>query len=170
MVPIQSLIVVYLVTSHSHSHNHVHADSEDEGAGMQRIQRVAMFLEAHFGDVELYIPDDGVPDAEEGAEELGPTLAINLDDAEAVIHLETMVGRLHAICIHTAYSFVLQTVSSSDDNLRRRVEAVLDMASTTVTSLSDAFVANSAVHDDDDIALKKAPNISIARMEIATPA
>jgi cleavage and polyadenylation specificity factor subunit 3 len=79
------------VTSHPCAHQHVHADTDVEGASMQKIRRLAMFLEAHFGDVELHMPEEVSPNGEDGSEEQGPALTINLDDSEAVIHLETMV-------------------------------------------------------------------------------
>ncbi|EIN11863.1 Metallo-hydrolase/oxidoreductase, partial [Punctularia strigosozonata HHB-11173 SS5] len=109
--------------SHDHDHHHPHADDETESATVMRIQRLAMFLEAHFGEVELYMPDNA-PDADREAGEDGenePSLFVALDEADARINLATM------------------TVTSSSEALRKRVEAVLEMAVSTVTSLADTF-------------------------------
>lgn len=66
-----------------------------------RIQRLAMFLEAHFGEVELHMPDPEPPtaahephDGEEDGEDASgraPALLVRLDEADAVINLLTMV-------------------------------------------------------------------------------
>ncbi|KAG6885161.1 endoribonuclease ysh1 [Termitomyces sp. T159_Od127] len=107
--------------SHSHSHVHPHADVEDASPFL-RIQRLVMFLEAHFGKVELHMPDVA-DDAEheQGEESHDPWLIVRLDEADAQINLLTL------------------EVTSSNEPLRRRVEAVLDMAVTTVSSLAESF-------------------------------
>ncbi|RPD78189.1 Metallo-hydrolase/oxidoreductase [Lentinus tigrinus ALCF2SS1-7] len=116
------------LTTHPHTHDHVpkhphpHADLEDESAERIRIQRLAWFLEAHFGDVELHMPEEG-DEMEQGEDAHEPSLLVTLDEADAVINLLSM------------------TVASSSESLRRRVEAVLDMAVSTVSSLSEAFTA-----------------------------
>ncbi len=55
-----------------------------------------MFLEAHFGEVELHMPDpseeDG--DAEQGEDGGEPSLLVNLDEADAQINLVTLVCQL----------------------------------------------------------------------------
>ncbi|KAI1796492.1 Metallo-hydrolase/oxidoreductase [Ganoderma leucocontextum] len=115
------------LTTHSHSHphqpehQHPHADIIDESAPVTRIQRLCWFLEAHFGDVELHMPEEDPADLGEDAPE--PSLLVTLDEADAVINLLSM------------------TVTSSSEALKRRVEAVLDMAVSTVSSLSEAFTA-----------------------------
>ena len=50
--------------SHDHSddthppdHHHPHAEPEADDSSVTRISRLAMFLEAHFGDVEFHMPD-----------------------------------------------------------------------------------------------------------------
>jgi cleavage and polyadenylation specificity factor subunit 3 len=89
-------------TSHSHSHSHApshphpHADIEDKTAENVRIRRLAMFLEAHFGDVELHMPEQPPtsPQDEHGEGDLAnqePALLVTLDDSEAVINLSSMV-------------------------------------------------------------------------------
>ncbi|KAJ7480173.1 beta-lactamase-like protein [Mycena galericulata] len=87
--------------SKSDSHCHPHAD------------RLAWFLEAHFGE----------KNQEQGEDDREPSLLVRLDEATAQINLVSL------------------TVASSNDALRKRVEAVLDMAVTTVSSLAEAFVS-----------------------------
>ncbi|TFK44227.1 mRNA 3'-end-processing protein YSH1 [Crucibulum laeve] len=118
--------------SHSHSHSHPHAEPEGDSSDVMRIQRLAMFLEAHFGEVELHMPDGTeVEEQEQGEDENEPSLLVRLDEADARINLLSM------------------TVSSSHEALRRRVEAVLDMAVTTVSSLAESFMSGVAVVGDD---------------------
>lgn len=45
--------------------------------------------------------------------------------------------------------FNWQNVTSSDAALKKRVEAVLDMAVTTVGSLAESFAAMAPIEDDD---------------------
>lgn len=97
---------MFSVTTHPHSHDHSHdhshapvlphphADVEGEQAATIRIQRLAMFLEAHFGEVELHQPDDEAADAELGENPAEPALLVRLDEADAVINLVSMVGSL----------------------------------------------------------------------------
>lgn len=92
---IRSPMIHMTVTTHSHSHSHSHApedahphaDVEGETGPVTRIRRLAMFLEAHFGDVELHMPDDA--ETESGSE---PALLVRLDEADAVISLVTLVS------------------------------------------------------------------------------
>jgi cleavage and polyadenylation specificity factor subunit 3 len=59
---------------------------------MLRIQRLGMFLEAHFGEVEYHMPDKEMENEQEGATPDGePSFLIQLDDAEARIKLLSMV-------------------------------------------------------------------------------
>jgi len=75
--------------SHSHKHTHPHADhiGDPESFTRKRIWRLAMFLEAHFGEVELHEPVPG----EEGDEATGHAIIVTLDEAVARIDLDTMV-------------------------------------------------------------------------------
>lgn len=77
---------------------------------MTRIQRLGMFLEAHFGDVEYHMPDE---DTETEQEELAshgePSFLIQLDDAEARINLLSMA------CFSLFISYVFQLMSTSTD-------------------------------------------------------
>jgi hypothetical protein len=60
---------------------------------MRRIQKLGMFLEAHFGDVEYHMPEE--PDElEEGVASAEPSFLIQLDEADARINLLSMV-RVH---------------------------------------------------------------------------
>ena len=52
-----------------------------------------MFLEAHFGDVELHMPDEAEADPDaEGENGSQPALLVRLDEADAVINLVTLVS------------------------------------------------------------------------------
>ncbi|KXN90836.1 Endoribonuclease YSH1 [Leucoagaricus sp. SymC.cos] len=121
--------------SHLHKHKHPHANTEGELSSMTRVQRLAMFLEAHFGEVEFHQPDEEGSDSEE--REAGerndeePSLLVRLDEADARIDLISL------------------RVMSSNEALKKRVEAVLDMAVTTVSSLSEAFSSGVPVAKDD---------------------
>lgn len=90
--------------SHSHSHSdsdpskeqkghiHPHADPEGESASVTRIARLAMFLEAHFGEVELHMPEASDEEEQElGEDDKQPSLLVRLDDADAQISLITLV-------------------------------------------------------------------------------
>ncbi len=85
------------VTTHPHTHDHVpkhphpHADLADECAERMRIQRLAWFLEAHFGEVELHMPEEG-DEMEQGEDAHEPSLLVTLDEADAVINLLSMVS------------------------------------------------------------------------------
>ena len=108
---------------------------------MVRIQRLGMFLEAHFGDVEYHMPDEDMGVEQEEPTSRGePSFLIQLDDAEARINLLSMVtfSPNHLFFLLIKY---VQTVDSSSEALRRRVEAVLEMAASTVSSLSESFVS-----------------------------
>jgi cleavage and polyadenylation specificity factor subunit 3 len=112
-----------------HSHSHPHADCEDESSSVTRIQRLGMFLEAHFGDVELHMPEISPDEPAENGNEA--SFWVRLDDTHAQISLISM------------------NVTSSDAALKKRVEAVLDMAVTTVGSLAESFAAMAPIEDDD---------------------
>lgn len=114
-------------SGHSHAHEpHPHSDHEYHENPMLRIQKLGMFLEAHFGDVEYHMPDESDEDTdgrEPSARE--PSFLIQLDETDARINLLSM------------------TVDSPSESLRKRVQAVLDMAVATVSSLADSFVSAS---------------------------
>jgi cleavage and polyadenylation specificity factor subunit 3 len=50
-----------------------------------------MFLEAHFGEVELHIPEE-TEEIEQGEDSNEPSLLIQLDDVKARINLVSMVS------------------------------------------------------------------------------
>jgi cleavage and polyadenylation specificity factor subunit 3 len=65
---------------------------------MLRIQRLGMFLEAHFGEVEYHMPDEDDTDPEEEGTSHGePSFLIQLDDAEARINLLSMASPTHSM-------------------------------------------------------------------------
>ncbi|KZV82514.1 Metallo-hydrolase/oxidoreductase [Exidia glandulosa HHB12029] len=103
------------MTTHPHAHPHPHADAGEDEWEPLRARRTATFLEAHFGDVELVVPDEKLA--------ADAYLIIRLDDAEAQVHVGTM------------------TVTSENDALRRRIESVLEMALATTTSLGHSYTA-----------------------------
>lgn len=80
-----------------------------------------------------------------------PALIVRMDDsgeADAYINLITLV------CIDVDVSItlpinLLQVVSCPSDTVRRRVEAVLDMAITTVSSLAESFATGVSVSPED---------------------
>ncbi|VDC03578.1 unnamed protein product [Peniophora sp. CBMAI 1063] len=130
--------------SHSHDHPHPHSDFDYSQNPMLRIQKLIMFLSAHFGDdVELHNWDDGETEPKEveqgeEAQNEDPSIFISLDEADARINLTNM------------------TVESSSKTLRRRVETVLDMALTTVTSLSETFISTTRQQEQAAIDAEKA--------------
>jgi len=112
---------------HDHEH-HPHSDHDYKHNPMVRIQRLGMFLEAHFGEVEYHeyhMPEEDSETEQEGlvASQGEPSFLIQLEDAEARINLLSM------------------TVDSSSETLRRRVEAVLEIALSAVSSLSESFMS-----------------------------
>jgi cleavage and polyadenylation specificity factor subunit 3 len=144
------------VTTHSHKHHHVHADLEHDTNGMHRIERLAMFLEQHFNDsesgVEFHMPDPSMAE-DEPTEEQGPAFIISLDGATARIDVQAMAS-LNFPSFGRELILLFQTVSSLDEALRKRVETVLDMASVTITSLSDIYLQQPRI-GEEDIAFQK---------------
>lgn len=140
------------MTSHSHSHahppphSHPHTDKEGEDAEKTRIKRLAMFLEAHFGEVELHMPEEAA-EPELGEDSHEPSLLVQLDEADALVNLVSM------------------TVTSTNEALRKRVEAVLDMAVATISSLSESFTSGVALTSEEapvDLAVKDKTSASPA--------
>jgi len=110
---------------------------------MIRIQRLGLFLEAHFGEVEYHMPDEEPETEEEELPSNGePSFLIQLDDAEARINLLSMVRPSLSISyLSPRLCHDAQTVDSGSEALRRRVEAVLEMAVSTVSSISESFAS-----------------------------
>ncbi|BEI99005.1 hypothetical protein CcaverHIS631_0400480 [Cutaneotrichosporon cavernicola] len=130
------------------SHSHPHAHHDHEPGSSSDFDTLHMFLEAHFGDVSRpgeagHPPDEegnvdakGDEDGEGEKDDNDDLLAmtVRVDGAEATVDLISM------------------KVSSKSDELRERVEAVLEMALTTVTPLSRLFVGQGLedVHEHDE--------------------
>ena len=77
--------------AHAPDHPHPHADVDEKHGAVTRIHHLAMFLEAHFGEVELHMPEM-TPEHEQAEGDQEPSLLVRLDEADAVINLLTMVG------------------------------------------------------------------------------
>lgn len=97
-------IIVVTTQPHSHEHQHLqkhkhpHADAEGELSSMTRVQRLAMFLEAHFGEVEFHQPEEEgnrSADSEEGerSDDEEASLLVRLDEADARISLISLVSK-----------------------------------------------------------------------------
>lgn len=90
-------LILSPVTSHSHQHSHApegrhpHADIEEQAAPAARIQRLAMFLEAHFGEIELHMPEN-IKEHEQGEDNQEPSLLVRLDEADATVNLLSLVS------------------------------------------------------------------------------
>lgn len=56
-------------------------------------------------------------------------------------------------------------MSSTNDTLKKRVEAVLDMALTTVSSLSESFVSGAPVVAEEMGLAKEYPVIPLSKVE-----
>ena len=90
--------------NHVHEHAHPHADSESDS---ERVDRLVIFLETHFGEVHI-----GVPEPEKGHEDgqdEGPeqALLIRLDEADAIVHLKSMVSYPVIGLLHFSFFFPL---------------------------------------------------------------
>lgn len=95
----RTLIKIIAVTTHPHSHSHEdhhhphpHADLSQTTPdpieqNALRTQRMAEFLEAHFGEVDIVDSRE----TEDGKLVLDPAILIKLDEAEARVGLLDMV-------------------------------------------------------------------------------
>jgi len=71
-----------------------------------------MFLEAHFGEVELHMPDPSEEEPESGEDDhREPSLLVVLDDAEAQISLVTLVSSSFSFEPHFLSIFILSIQS-----------------------------------------------------------
>lgn len=76
-----------------------------------------MFLEAHFGEVELHMPEPSEEEPELGEDEhREPSLLVVLDDVEAQISLVTLVSSSfsfepHFLFLFFIYSFPLRLMT-----------------------------------------------------------
>ncbi|KAK2467875.1 hypothetical protein APHAL10511_000170 [Amanita phalloides] len=117
---------------HSHAHDekkhHPHADQDGT---TRQLRGLALFFEAHFGEVELHMPETSTEEPELGEDDNEPSLLVTVDDSIARINLVSM------------------SVTCTNEVLRKRVEAVLDMAVTTVTSLSNSFTSDNSLSGEE---------------------
>ena len=83
------------MTTHPHTHGHAyahpHADTDRQLSEVTRIQRLAMFLEAHFGEVEFHMPEPSEEEPEQGEDSNEASLLVRLDESDARINLVSMV-------------------------------------------------------------------------------
>jgi cleavage and polyadenylation specificity factor subunit 3 len=95
LISLSSFNVVTL-SPHSHSHSHVHADQDDEELMQQyQYERLAAFLESHFGDATIYLPEEDMKDpkdAKPGEERDQPAIIVRVDDATARVNLVDLVS------------------------------------------------------------------------------
>ena len=80
-----------VVTTQPHAHRHPHALGTDEDL-TSRIRRLSMFLESHFGDIELHTGHDLDPKPEHEGLSNGPRLIIKVDGTDACVDLLTLVS------------------------------------------------------------------------------
>ncbi|KIY53106.1 Metallo-hydrolase/oxidoreductase [Fistulina hepatica ATCC 64428] len=127
---------------------HPHCDKD---SGVSRIQAIAMFLEAHFGDVELHMLEETKDTASVGRESSTPALLVRLDDAIAEIDL------------------VALTVNSSNPALKQRVMTILDMAISTATSLAESFVTPAVLDESGAKENNGIVDVVTAKLETLEP-
>ena len=84
---------------HSHSHDekkehpHPHADQDGAAATTKQLRGLALFFEAHFGEVELHMPEASNEELELGEDDNEPSLLVTVDESIARINLVSMVIR-----------------------------------------------------------------------------
>ncbi|RXW15316.1 hypothetical protein EST38_g10539 [Candolleomyces aberdarensis] len=119
-------------------HVHPHADQDtNEASTESRIRPLVLFLEAHFGAVELHMPredsaDMRIIDESQEGEDKGPWLYVELDDSVAHVDLHSL------------------NVSSDDNLLKGRVQAVLNMACATMNSLSQSYAQKTVQESEEN--------------------
>ena len=95
--------------NHVHEHVHPHANSESD---LERVQRLAMFLESHFGEVHMSVPEpEKGNEGGQDEDDPEPVLLIRLDEADALVHLRSMVScplsaYLTSFCLVHSLSFL----------------------------------------------------------------
>ncbi|KAI6046150.1 beta-lactamase-like protein [Pisolithus marmoratus] len=142
------------LTSQSCAHVHPHADSKNESS-YTRIQILAEFLENHFGEVELHMPDATGEDQHDHEQDedsnRDPALILRVDEADAHINLVTLV------------------VTCTSAMLRKRIEAVLDMAVSTISSLTELFKTSAPMMNEEgavDKAMQKYPSRQLSEDDL----
>ncbi|WVO24120.1 endoribonuclease YSH1 [Cryptococcus decagattii] len=128
--------------NHSHSHSHSHSDlhsntypgdkSAKVVASNPEFERLRMFLEAHFGHVE---GPNLRPPVAQGADGEENENGENDKDGDDWLTMDVKLDN------HTArIDLISMRVDSESAELQKRVETVLEMALTTVKSLSQTFL------------------------------
>lgn len=142
------------LTSQPCAHAHPHADSKNESS-YTRIQILAEFLENHFGEVELHMPDASGEDQHDHEQDedanRDPALILRVDEADAHINLVTLV------------------VTCTSETLRKRIETVLDMAVSTISSLTELFKSSAPMMNEEgaiEKAMQKYPSRQLPKDEL----
>lgn len=142
------------LTSQPCAHAHPHADSKNESS-YTRIQILAEFLENHFGEVELHMPDASGEDQHDHEQDedanRDPALILRVDEADAHINLVTLV------------------VTCTSETLRKRIETVLDMAVSTISSLTELFKSSAPMMNEEgavEKAMQKYPSRQLPEDEL----
>ena len=115
-----------------HSHVHPHAQDSNE---INRTEEVIEYLQAYFSQVELRVSEP------QGDENTRATLFVGLDDDFAQVDLATFVCRNHGKSDWILTDNPPQTVVSDNESLKKRVESILDMASTALSSLDELYAS-----------------------------
>lgn len=104
-------------------HSHAHADREDEELMQQiRYERMAAFLEAHFGSAEIYLPEEDAKDVKMADGER--------DDPAIVVRVDEHIAKVDLVDLH---------VSCPNEALKNRVKSVVQLAATTIGSLAEMY-------------------------------
>lgn len=83
------VLIAFTVTTSPHSHSH--ADDDDEERMQQsRYLRLASFLESHFGEAEIYLPDADNKDTRDFSEE-------ERDDPAIIVKVDELVARVNLV-------------------------------------------------------------------------
>jgi hypothetical protein len=107
---------------------------------MTDIQQLRRFLLAHFGNVSELVEEE-----QEGKEEELLMLKVEVDQHVATIDLMTMVSSrvcFTGCCCLSVWS-AWQVVTCKNPALRKRIVSVLQMAQTTISTLSSSFRSES---------------------------
>lgn len=97
------------------------------------------------------MPEEGGEQDQDQSEKSEPALIVRMDDSgesDAYINLVTLVRTDVDVFMPCSIN-PPQAVSCPSDNVRKRVEAVLDMAITTVSSLTESFATGVSVSPED---------------------
>ncbi|KAG8764040.1 endoribonuclease ysh1 [Serendipita sp. 397] len=80
-----------------------------------RCEHIAAFLESHFGSAEIDLPDDTKDRLDD------PAIIVHVDQSSARVNINTLA------------------VSCKNEALRSRVQSVVQMAATTINSLTEMY-------------------------------